>query len=207
MKILLIDHHELFRAGLSHVLRKLPTGIGELFEADDWEAGLRRVEQHPDLDLVLLELNAHGCNGANSVKYFRERYPRIPLVVVSGEEDFHVIHKVLNYGASGFVGKSAPETTLLSALKQVFAGDIYVPKQMLQHLSGIENYRLTKRQTQILECLAEGLSNKAISERLNLSEGTVKVHLAAVYQALRVRSRTEAVQVASHHGLLDTSDC
>lgn len=202
MKILLIDHHELFRDGLRHVLQKIPSGVGELFEAGDWKEGLRCTELHPDLDLVLLETKVFGCDGVDSVKYFRERYPRIPLVVVSGDENFHVINAILNYGASGFIGKSSPESMLLSALKLVFAGNIYVPPQVFQHRSNNDEYRLTQRQIQVLGCLTEGLSNKKISEKFNLAEGTVKVHVSAVYQALRVGSRVEAVRIADQLGLV-----
>jgi DNA-binding NarL/FixJ family response regulator len=201
MKILLIDHHELFRDGLRHVLQKLPGGMGELLEAGDWMAGLKCIEQHPYLDLILLELKTPGCKGAESVEFFRRRYPHIPLVVVSGDEDFHVINKVLSYGASGFVGKSSPEPMLLGALKSVFAGNIYVPPQLFRHYASPKGYRLTRRQEQILGCLTEGLSNKEISERFDLAEGTIKVHVAAVYQALHVKSRQEAAGVAGRIGL------
>ena len=200
MKILLIDHHELFRDGLRCVLQKLPNGVEQLFEAGGWQEGLKFVEQHPDLNLVLLEYKSHGCNGPDSVRIFRELYPCIPLLVLSGDEDSHVINEILKYGASGFVSKSSPESTLLGALKLVLAGDIYVPPYLIQHLSTSKEYRLTRRQIQILECLTEGLSNKQISERFNLAAGTVKVHVAAVYQALRVKSRVEAVEVARQIG-------
>lgn len=196
MKILLIDHHELFRAGLRYILQRVHGGAGELFEEGEWEAGLQCVRQHPDLDLVLLELETQGCKGVSSIKLFRERFPQIPLVIVSGKEDFHAINKVLKYGASGFVGKSAPETMLLGALKSVLEGGIYVPPQMLIPPLNPKEYRLTQRQLQILEALGEGLSNKQISERFDLAEGTVKVHVAAVYQALRVKSRREAAGIA-----------
>lgn len=201
MKILLIDHHELFREGLRHVLQKLPDGISQLLETGDWQEGLHYVEQHPDLDVVLLELKAHGCNGAESVKLFRQRYPHIPLVVVSGDERFHIVNSVLNSGAHGFVGKSSPGAMLLGALRLVFAGDIYVPPQMFRHLSRPDEYRLTKRQIQILGCLTDGLSNKEIAEKFDLAEGTVKVHVAAVFQALRVKSRKEAAGLAGQLGL------
>ncbi len=201
MKILLIDHHELFRNGLRYVLQKLPTGMGELLETGEWQTGLSLVEENPDLNLVLLELKSSGCKGVESVKLFRAKYPDTPLVVLSGEEDSRVVNKVLDYGARGFVGKSVPETTLLTALEVVLAGDIYVPPHLLQYRSGANEYGLTKRQIQILECLAEGLSNKKISARFRLAEGTVKVHVAAVYQILRVRSRLEAVEVARKMGI------
>lgn len=201
MKILLVDHHELFRNGLHYMLRKLPGGVDELLEAADWQKGLQCVEQHPDLDMVLLEIRSHGCRGVSSVKLFRERYPHIPLVVVSGDEDTQIIAKVLHHGASGFVGKSAPETQLLSALKLVSAGDIFVPPQMLKPAPDPKTYCLTRRQIQMLGCLTEGLSNKEISRKFGLAEGTVKVHVAAVYQALRVRNRREAVGVAFQIGM------
>jgi len=200
MQILLIDHHELFRDGLRHMLQKLPCGVEELLEEGDWQKGLKCVERHPDLDLVLLEPNSYGCSGADSVRIFRERYPHIPLVVVSAAEDAGMINKIMNYGARGFVGKSSPESVLLNALKLILAGDIYVPQQMLRYLSSPGEYRLTQRQIQVLNCLSEGFSNKQISEKFNLAESTVKVHVAAVYQVLRVRNRLEAAGLASRIG-------
>lgn len=206
MKILLIDHHELFRAGLRHVLQQIPKGISELLETADWNEGLQYVGQHPDLDFVLLELRAHGCRGVESVKQFHQRFPHIPLVIVSGEESFHVIKSVLNSGAHGFVGKSSPAAMLLSALRLVYAGGIYVPPQMFKQASGSNEYRLTKRQVEILGCLTEGLRNKEIAQKFDLSEGTVKVHVAAIYQALRVKSRKEAVNLADQLGLTSWPD-
>jgi DNA-binding NarL/FixJ family response regulator len=200
VKILLIDHHELFRDGLRHVLQKLPGGMGELLEAGDLMAGLKCIEQRSDLDLILLELKTPGCSGAESIIFFRKRYPHIPLVVVSEDEDLQVIGKALHYGASGFVGKSSPEPMLLDALSSVFAGDIHVPPQLFRHYTSATEYRLTRRQKETLGCLAEGLTNKEISERLGLAEGTIKVHLTAVYQSLKVRTRGEAVGVAVQIG-------
>lgn len=200
MKILLIDHHELFRDGLRHVLQKIPGGMGELLEAGDLMAGLRCIEQRPDLDLILLELKTPGCSSAESIIFFRKRYPHIPLVVVSEDEDVQVIGKALRYGASGFVGKSSSEPMLLDALSSVLAGDIHVPPQLFRHCASAAEYRLTPRQKEILGCLAEGLTNKEISERLGLAQGTIKVHVTAVFQALKVRNRGEAVGVAVQIG-------
>jgi DNA-binding NarL/FixJ family response regulator len=201
MKILLIDHHELFRDGLRHVLSKLHGGMGELLEAGDWMAGLKCIEQQPDLDLILLELKTPGCGGVESVEFLRKRYPNIPLVVLSGDENFQIIDKVLSYGASGFVGKTAPEPMLLGALNAVFEGNVYVPPQMIEYRLSFKGYHLTPRQEQILGCLSEGLTNREIAQRFDLTEGTIKVHVAAVYQALRVKSRREAANIADRMGL------
>lgn len=218
MKILLIDHHALFRAGLSQILRQMPEGIDEIFEAEDFSDGLRLAGQHPDIDIALLELNSPGSEGAVSARFFRQHYPHIPLMVVSSEENCHAIVNALSYGASGYVCKSSDGKTLLSALGLVLSGSIYVPPQVLQkpglpvrsRKGGMGNcrpnadeYGLTMRQIEILGYLVDGLSNKEIAEKTGLTEGTVKAHVAAVYQALRVRNRMEAVQVARQAGLAD----
>jgi DNA-binding NarL/FixJ family response regulator len=217
MKTLLIDGHALFREGLRHILQQLPGGVDEILEAGSFPEGLKLAEQHPDLNLVLLELESPGSEGAISVRLFRQQYPHIPVVVVSSEEDCHIIKELLIYGARGFVCKSSTESTLLSALNLVLAGNVYVPPQVLQHPamvvenknnysigrnSKFKEYGLTARQMQVLKCLAEGLSNREISGAINLAEGTVKVHVAAVYQALGIRKRKEAVQVAKRLGFV-----
>lgn len=216
MKILLIDNHVLFREGLRHILRQLPGGVDEILEAGNFAEGLTFACQHPGLDLALLELKSPGCDGSISVKFFHQHCPHIPLVVVSSEEDSRVINKALGYGASGFVSKSSTAPMLLSALRLALSGSIYVPPQFSRQPSmSVDNnndrgdnrrsnaneYGLTVRQMHILKYMTAGLSNKAIAATTNLAEGTVKAHLAAVYQTLRVKNRMEAVRVANQLGL------
>lgn len=215
MKILAIDHHELFREGLGHVLQGLPGGGGQMMGAGEFFTGLVLMERRPDL--VLLEVNTPGCDGAASVKLLHQRYPLIPIVVVSSEEGVSVIKQALSYGASGYVCKSSSASTLLRALRLALDGSIYVPMQFLQrngkpsesrNLSGDsgntnhEKVILTKRQKQVLSLLIKGSSNKEIAEQINLTQGTVKVHVAALFQCLRVNKRTEAATVAKLMGLV-----
>lgn len=200
MKVLLIDHRESFRNEFRFVLQRLTHGMGELLEANDFSEGLARAGQCANLDLVLLELNAPGCKGGDSVKCFCERYPSLP-VVVAAEENSPAVKNALHNGASGLVGKSSPEAMLLDVLRLVLAGDIVVPSKLLQMLSRPKTYRLTDRQRQVLTCLTAGLSNKEIAERFDLAEGTVKVHVAALYQALGVRGRKEAARMDRQLGL------
>jgi DNA-binding NarL/FixJ family response regulator len=216
MKILLVDDHSLFREGMRYVLQQLPEKV-ETFEASNFPDALKQAELHPDLDLALLDLNMPGSEGAISVKYFHQRFPHIPVVVVSGEDGRINMEKVMNYGAMGFVCKSSSAPVMLSALNLVLAGGVYVPPQMLQQTSvnslnasdrvdkrsmNTNEYGLTARQMQVLTHLAEGMSNKQIAQAVNLAEGTVKIHVAAVYQVLRVNSRMEAVRVAEQLGLI-----
>ena len=220
MKILLIDGHVLFREGLHHLLRQLSDGAVEILEAMSFPEGLMLAKQHSDLSLALLELKSPGCDGALSVKRFRKLYAHFPLVVLSSEEDSCVIKEVLNYGADGFVCKSSGGSTLLSALSSVLAGSVYVPKQLLHptatvsasenngskdHNSNNKDYGLTSRQMEVLRCLSAGLSNKEIASAIHLAEGTVKVHVAGLYQTLRVKNRMEATRVAKQIGLIGMS--
>jgi len=217
MRILLIDGHALFREGLHPLLQQLPDEVSEILEAKNFPDGLKLAEQKPDL--VLLEIRSPGCNGASSVKTFRQHFPHIPLVVVSSVEDHRVIKEVLNNGADGYVCKSSTGSTLLSALSLVLVGSLYVPHQLLHPATMVDNenngsdgrnsksktYALTPRQIDVLKCLAKGLSNKEIGAALNLAEGTVKVHVASVFQTLGIRKRIDALQVSKHLGLIGLS--
>ncbi|MBK9161804.1 MAG: response regulator transcription factor [Nitrosomonadales bacterium] len=216
MKILLADDHALFREGLRYVLQQLPE-VCEILEAGNFPEALRLAELHPELDLALLDLNMPGSDGPVSVKFFHQRYPHIPVVVVSGEDGRGNMEKVMNSGAMGFVCKSSTAPVMLSALSLVLSGGVYVPPQILQYRSvggeddgeqkdgrspNTNEFGLTPRQMQVLRHLAAGLTNKEIAETIHLAEGTVKIHVAAVYQTLRVSSRMEAVRVAEQLGLV-----
>lgn len=217
MKILLADDHALFREGMHHVLQRLSKKV-EILEAGSFPDALKVAAQYPELDLALLDLNMPGSEGPISIRFFHRHYPHIPVVVVSGEEGRGCMEKVMNYGAMGFVCKSSTAAVMLSALNLVLSGGVYVPPEMLrQHSVIIEEpevtdrrslrtneYGLTSRQMEVLKYMAAGMSNKEIAEAIHLAEGTVKIHVAAVYQTLRVGNRMEAVRAAEKLGLLGT---
>lgn len=218
MKILLVDDHALFRDGMRYVLQQLPEAV-EILEAGNFPDGLMLAMQHPDLDLALLDLNMPGSEGPISIRFFHQRYPHIPVVVISGEEGRGIMEKVMNYGAMGFVCKSSNAAVMLSALNLVLSGGVYIPPQLLRQYGEIagkepdvtdrrslhtNEYGLTQRQMEVLMHLAAGLSNKEIAEEIHLAEGTVKIHVAAVYQTLRVSNRMEAVRMAEKLGLVGT---
>lgn len=219
MKILLIDHHALFREGLSQILQQLPGGVCEILEAGNFADGLNLAGRHPDLDLALLELKSPGCEGTISIKLFRQCYPNIPVVVVSSEEGYLATNKALSNGASGFVSKRSTVTALLDTLNLVLSGNVFVPPQFLRkpgmatrsNLDGAQGqnagkHDLTARQIAVLEYLATGLSNKEIAEKFNLAEGTAKAHIAAIYRILRVNNRIEAMRVAKQFDLTNAPD-
>ncbi|MDD2722134.1 MAG: response regulator transcription factor [Gallionella sp.] len=213
MKILLADDHALFRDGLRYVLQQLAERV-EILEAPDFQVAMQLASKHPELDMALLDLHMPGSTGPKSVAYFHRRFPHIPVVVVSAEEDSVNIEKVMNSGATGFVCKSSSAQTMLNALKLVLAGGVYVPPEILRHANSelmhddkrnhqvANSHGLTPRQLEVLRHLCAGMSNKEIASTINLAEGTVKIHVAAANQALNVNSRVEAVIVAEQLGLI-----
>lgn len=214
IKVLMVDDHALFRDGMRYVLQQLADEV-EVIDSGNFVDGMKQAANNPDIDLALLDLNMPGSEGVKSILAFHESNPGIPLVVVSGSDQREDIEKVMEYGAMGFISKLSSSKIMLAALRMVMDGGVYLPPQLLQQaMVGLDqggfdkrsvrsnkNW-LTTRQMQTLQLLAEGLSNKEISEKLNLAEGTVKIHTAAVYQALRVNSRLEAVSAARRLGFL-----
>ena len=214
MKILLADDHALFREGMHHVLRQLDGQI-DILDAGSFHEALDLARNNPDLDLALLDLKMPGSDGAASVKRFHAHHPDVLIVVISGADQRDDIVGVMNSGASGFISKASNSKEMIRALCMVLEGGTYLPPQLLQQaVASLDNGRrdgrnwrtnklgLTPRQLEMLQYLDKGLPNKDIAEASGLAEGTVKVHVAALFQALRVNNRVEAVQTGRSLGLL-----
>ena len=216
LKVLMADDHALFRDGMRYVLQQLSEQV-DILCAGNFTETLRQAETNPGIDLALIDLNMPGSDGVASIRIFHQRFPGIPLVVVSGSEQRAEIEWVMEYGAMGFISKMSSGKEMVNALRIVLNGDIYFPQQLLPQpdtgattQAGMEDrsslhtnkHGLTKRQMEALQHLAEGLSNKEIAQKMNLAEGTIKVHVAAAYQALQVSSRLEAVRRAQKLGLI-----
>lgn len=205
MKIIQADDHKLFREGVSSLLNRIDDNI-ETLQCEDFESTEKMLEQHSDCDIVLIDLDMPGMHGLNGLREIVTRYPAIPVMVLSASDDPLDIDHALKIGAAGFVSKSSPTDILWSAIRLVLAGGIYSPP-VLQHGLGTEGTRLgqqriTPRQREILESVANGLSNNAIACALNLSESTVKGHLNAILKILNVDNRVQAINRAYDLGIL-----
>lgn len=204
MKILLADDHPLFREGVKPVLQKLDPEV-ELVEAVDYPSAFEAMHREgKEVDLALLDLFMPGMSGVEGVTRFRAAFPDIPVVVLSAAEETKDIQKLLAAGALGYITKSAPSEVILGALKQVLGGGIYIPHLLGGDFTPPEPPRhpaLTSRQMEVLRELVKGRSNKQIGDVLDVTEGTVKIHLGAIFRILKVSNRTEAVLVIQKMGL------
>lgn len=207
MKILLADDHDLFRDGLSCILVKLDTDNLCLLESQDYKSTVSQMLVHDDLDLVLLDLNMPGMHGMQSLRELIRQFPTQPIVVLTASSRSSDIETSLQLGAAGFIPKASPTEVLLSALKLILKGGIYAPRLNEQANTQIAATSgpamdLTKRQREILSCIAEGMPNKAIARHLFLSESTIKGHVRAVLQILNVKNRVQAINKAREIGEL-----
>ena len=144
--------------------------------------------------------------GMSAIPEFGKRRPELPVIVLSSSEDPRDVRRALALGALGYIPKSSPPRTLLSALQLVLSGNIYVPPLMLApaaaapRSTGVDAARpgasLTERQLEVLRLLGKGLSNKEIGRDLGLSEKTVKAHVTAIFKTLNVVNRTQAASAA-----------
>lgn len=203
MKIIVADDHALFREGLCHVLRQLGDDV-IILEAGDHNSALALATQHPDADVILLDLDMPGREPQVALEAMIAQAVATPVVVLSACEDVRRVRGVLDAGAMGFIPKHESARVMLSALRLVLEGGIYIPPLLMKKDQNFATHKvlLTPRQLEVLACLVEGKSNKKISREMGLSEATVKAHLAVIFRSLNVDNRTEAARVATRLGLL-----
>jgi DNA-binding NarL/FixJ family response regulator len=201
IRIAIADDHPLMRAALQNALATLGPDM-RFVEAANHAQTLALVASEPAPDLLLMDLHMPGTQGAEGVREVRTRAPHVPLAIVSAEDDPASVRKLLALGVSGFIPKTDSPAVIASAVRLILAGGVYVPPNLVAETSartannGAAAPGLTGRQMDVLRLLARGLPNKAIARELGVSEGTVKVHLLAVFRVLDVRNRTAAVLAA-----------
>jgi DNA-binding NarL/FixJ family response regulator len=210
VEILVVDDHVLIREALRGVLKEVK-GDAIVLEASGSIQAMQVITERPDLDLILLDLNLPDRDGFSLLAELAERYPAISVVVLSAQSDRASVVRALDLGALGFIPKSGQREVMLSALRLVFAGGIYIPPEILGRDETSPPIRdenppaakrsavspadlgLTERQMDVLSLMMQGKSNKAICRVLSLAEPTVKNHVTAILKALQVSNRTEAV--------------
>ena len=200
LTIIIADDHPLFRGALKQALTGL-AGNPDIVEAGDFEAARKAATDHPNADLLLLDLAMPGVSGLSGLISLRAEFQSLPVVIVSASDDPATIRRALDLGASGFISKSASIEDIREGIGSVLEGNIYTPggyvrgpEQDSEVADLIARLRtLTPQQSRVLAMLAEGLLNKQIAYELGVSEATIKAHVSAILLKLNVDSRTQAV--------------
>ena len=198
--ILLIDDHAMFRSGLRMVLDAGMRDVAVL-EAGSLSEALQDAAIAPDV--ILLDIKLPGLNGVEGIALLKRKWPQVPVLVLSSQDDPETVRAVLARGAASFVSKAETAERIVEAINLALCRQAPAPvatandgdnAQPLQHL--------TPRQCEVLDLLCQGLSNKLIARQLMLSENTVRVHVQAILGFLQVSSRSEAAFAARRLGLV-----
>lgn len=216
MKLVVVDDHPLILDALKHVLQQLQ-GEVTVLSAKSGRNAHDLLARHPDVNLVLLDINLPDCSGLELLPELRSSYPGVPVVMLSGSGEREDVLRALNLGAMGYIPKSSASEVILGALRLVLSGGIYLPPEALDRHQPLDDplagrpgagtprtpldLGLTERQSQVLALMVRGMPNKQICRELQLAEGTVKVHVASILRALNVTNRTQAVIEVSRLGL------
>ena len=207
MNILIVDDHPLFRHALIQAVRySLPQAqISETAAVNEF---YERLDNGPEPDLVLLDLNLPGASGFSALVHVRAQYPLIPILVVSAHEDTSIIQRAIAHGAMGYIPKSAHPSLIGEAIRHVLEGEIWLPPNFPPNMNfdpraadetalAERIQSLTPQQFRVLMMVAEGLLNKQIAYELDVSEATIKEHVTAIFRKLGVQNRTQAVLAIS----------
>lgn len=202
MKILIADDHELFREALRQAVLQLGDAV-TILEAHDWQTALLLGKQNPDFSLALIDLTMPGMDAFYGLEVFVRSAQTVPVVIISASESVSDMQRVFDAGAMGFIAKSETTSVLLSALRLVLSGGLYIPRKLIQQRASLQPelnnklypYGLTPRQSEVLKAMMQGKSNKEIAGEFKLSVVTVKVHVSAIFKTLNVHGRLQAIQL------------
>jgi DNA-binding NarL/FixJ family response regulator len=220
MHILIVDDHAFVCAGLKATLHDTLDDI-RVTTTEKGEEVLSILGKE-DIDIVILDLfMPGGYGGFGLISLLHDRYPCLPIIVLSASENSTHIRKCFELGVTGFVTKSAPKETLIEAIAAAKKGERFGPKFLIEPLAKVARVLdevdsgvnieiiaelITERQFDILSCISRGHSNKQIARELELSQNTVKVHVSAMLKSLGLSNRTQAGILGQKLGLAESMD-
>ncbi|GEM01727.1 two-component system, NarL family, response regulator DegU [Halolactibacillus halophilus] len=219
-KIVLIDDHVLFREGIRRIL-DFENDFEVVAEGSDGENAMSLVDTYQP-DVVLMDINMERVNGVEATKQLVDKYPQLKVIILSIHDDENYVTHALKSGAQGYLLKDMDSESLVQAIKVVSDGGAYLHPKVTHNLvkefkrmseeehKGFQQveYRkplhlLTRRECEVLQLLADGKSNRGISEALFISEKTVKNHVSNILQKMNVNDRTQAVVTAIKNGWVE----
>jgi DNA-binding NarL/FixJ family response regulator len=207
MRVVVTDDHRVVREGLRYMLNDAP-GIDVVGEAESGEELLALVATEV-VDVVLLDVRMPGMSGLDVLERLAKTAPRVRVLMLSMHDQPAYVRRAIELGAAGYVLKSAGRDELLTALQVAAEGGTYLPGELMEPLAASmagrtrPSGKLSPREHQVLQLVANGYENKQIAMELDLSEATVKTYLRGVFERLEVSSRAEAVAVGLRLGVIE----
>ena len=213
IRVFLADDHLILREGIRLLLQKVPD-IEMVGEAGDGAEAVAKVEQSVP-DVVLMDITMPGLNGLEATKRIKQKNPQIKVLILTMHETGQYLSGMLKAGASGYVVKTTTTSELISAIRAVQQGDVYLYPSIVRMLvddylqkvktwEGKDSYEgLTNREREILKYIAEDRKNKEIAGLLGISVRTVQAHRTNLMDKLGAHDRTELVKFAISKGIID----
>jgi len=199
--IMIVDDHALFRTGMKMILMQVGEAVG-VSEASSIKEAFDFNES--GVDVILLDIHMPGLNGIDGIKPIRDKFSKVPIIILSASSDINDIQNAKELGASGFMNKAALAEEIVSSINSVLEGKTCFPDDVgsaaHRPKTSLSN-ALTPRQIEVLIYLCEGKSNKLIARELEMSENTVRVHVSAILTALGAVNRSEAMLIAQREGI------
>ena len=200
---LIVDDHEVVREGLRLSLSRAPH-IRVIGEAGDCESAVALAERRRP-NVVIMDVRMPGMDGLEATKLLTEKVPDSAVLIFTAYSERSLLTRGLDSGAKGYILKEAPHATLLRAIEKVAGGEGYVdPALMPEFLTGShKDDMLTVREREILQLLADGMSNADVATKLFISQETVKSHVRHILAKLEADTRTHAVAIALREAIID----
>ena len=199
---LIVDDHEVVREGLRLSLSRAPH-IRVIGEASDGASAVSLAERRKP-DVVIMDVRMPGMDGLEATKELTEKDPNVAVLIFTAYSERSLLARGLESGAKGYILKEAPHQTIVRAIQKVADGDGYVdPALMPAFLTKERENMLTAREREILQLLADGMSNADVAAKLFISQETVKSHVRHILSKLEADTRTHAVAIALRTAIID----
>lgn len=207
-KVVIADDHPLFRAALKQAIRKISTNA-KIMEVSSLGEASTILAREDNVNLLLLDIHMSDSDGFAGLIMYKQAYPLTPIVIVSASEEADMVKNAIEFGASGFIPKSADLSVIREAINTVFEGQSWWPEIdgiAIRNADSSTNYNefsklfstLTPTQSKVFMAISEGLLNKQIAYKMEISESTIKTHITAIFKKLNISSRTQAVIFAQN---------